>query len=354
MSQRKSISANVRRLAGTIVILAALAWGSGGYRAVDMGQLKGGSAVAHAINTGGQVVGESGDPHGGTTHAFFWSQSTHMIDLGTLPGGDYSVARAINAAGQVVGSSNNADHVRAFLWTAGGGMKDLGTLPGDDSAEAWAINTSGQVAGYSAGPNGSRAVVWNGSEVKDLGTLPGDTASQAFAINDQGEVVGTSSGADGATHAFVWSAAGGMQPISTSGNATALLLNNPGMAVGFVDASGGTQAFVWDKTDGVTMLGTLPGGDYSQANAVNNNGAVVGASGSSLGTHAFIWTRDSGMQDLNSLLQGSGIVLSGAVAINDAGMIVAYGAPHANTSQVMLLDHTSHAGALHVYLLIPN
>ena len=37
-------------------------------------------------------------------HAFLWSQSTGMLDIGTL-GGAHSIAYDINNAGQIVGGS---------------------------------------------------------------------------------------------------------------------------------------------------------------------------------------------------------------------------------------------------------
>src|SRR4051812_28169634 len=70
-----------------------------------------------------------------------------MRDLGTLPGGTYSYVRAINESGQVVGSAGTADgEVHAFRWTPSSGMQDLGTLGGSDSY-AQAVNAAGQVTG---------------------------------------------------------------------------------------------------------------------------------------------------------------------------------------------------------------
>ena len=51
-------------------------------------------------------------------------------DLGTLGGADSS-AVAVNDSGEVVGWSDTpAGDQHAFSWTASGGMVDLGTLPG--------------------------------------------------------------------------------------------------------------------------------------------------------------------------------------------------------------------------------
>ena len=61
-------------------------------------------------------------------------------------------------------------------------------------------------------------------------------------------------------------------------------------------------------------LGTLPGGDFSQAFANSNAGQVVGASADATGrSRAFLWTDGAGMQDI-----GPGR----ANDINDAGRVV--------------------------------
>jgi probable HAF family extracellular repeat protein len=71
----------------------------------------------------------------------------------------------------------------------------------------------------------------------------------------------------------------------------------------------------------MTDLGTLAGGEASEAYAINDHGVVVGASGG----RAFIY-REGAMVDLNSLLPAeSGWVLTTASGINDAGEIVGTG-----------------------------
>jgi probable HAF family extracellular repeat protein len=83
-----------------------------------------GTGSAKAINDNGQVVGNS-------NHAFSWTASGGMVDLGTLTDGTFSYANAINDNGQVVGNSyTGSGETHAFSWTAGAGMVDLGTLPG--------------------------------------------------------------------------------------------------------------------------------------------------------------------------------------------------------------------------------
>ncbi len=320
------------------------------YTASDLGALRGGSAVPKTVSAGGAVVGRSGEPHGESTQAFLWNRG-RLMGLGFLPGGDYSAAFGVNDAGQVVGYSNTATALRGFLWTASGGMQDIGTLSGDTGSEAYAINSSGQIVGVSSGPSGRRAFVRTSSGMLSLGTLPGDDESVAYAINDSGQVVGYSGG-NGHQLAFLWSPANGMQPLGTlpgRNDSTANFINNNGQVVG----SSGSTAFTWTASGGMQDLGFLPGGDYSQAYGINNVGQIVGASGSDLGTHAFIWDAQNGMQDLNGLIQNPNIVLAGATAINDGGEIVAFGVIASHTERVDL-DHSSHAGPLHMFLLTPR
>jgi probable HAF family extracellular repeat protein len=93
---------------------------------VDLGTLGGGSSTATAINDAGQVVGAS-ETSTGSRHAFSWTQSSGMTDLG-IPTGDPSIppyassAVAVNAAGQVAGTTVSGYlAVYPVLWTRAGG-----------------------------------------------------------------------------------------------------------------------------------------------------------------------------------------------------------------------------------------
>jgi probable HAF family extracellular repeat protein len=176
---------------------------------VDLGTLGGSDSSASAVNSSGQVVGQSltGD---GAYRAFSWTAAGGMVDLGTL-GGSYSYPYAVNSSGQVVGISpvagDNAIH--AFLWTSAGGMVDLGTL-GGTSSEAYAINSSGHVVGQSTIPGDTfwRAFLWTPTDgMMDLGVLDGFDTSYAWRLNDSGQIVGGSYGGNSSTyreHATLW------------------------------------------------------------------------------------------------------------------------------------------------------
>jgi probable HAF family extracellular repeat protein len=149
--------------------------------------------------------------------------------------------------------------------------------------------------------------------MQDLGVLPGDTVSEAHRINNSGAVIGSSTGPN-RTHAFLWTLGNGMKD-----------------------------------------LGAL-GGEFSDALDVNNNGDVVGTSTSGAGGHAFHWSSTAGMQDLNTLIpSSSGVVLTSALGINNAGLIVAIGVVTTDRSGPVDPDDTHvHAGPIHAYILTPH
>jgi probable HAF family extracellular repeat protein len=349
------IRSGLLKLTMALIVSGLFALGAGAqtYTAVDLGTLRAGSARVHDVNSSGQAVGGSGHPHGAATHAFFWEKQSGIQDLGTLPGGDYSAAYSINDTGVVVGSSNTADNMHAFSWTSSQGLHDLGALPGSASSSASSINNQGQIAGASGG----HAVLWSNGQIQDLGTLGGAT-SEAHDVNGFGMVTGVSDTAAG-PRAFLWKDGTmqdlGVLPGDTSSRADHV--NNNGMVVGASEGSGGVRAFVWTAGNEMRPLSSAAG-IYSEAFGVNNLGQVVGETSSALGTRAFLWTSQNGMVDLNDAVTGlpSDVVLTGALAINDKGQIVAFGLknPNANKHQEVTLDSHVHAGPTRVFLLTPE
>jgi probable HAF family extracellular repeat protein len=165
------------------------------------------SGAATAINDRGEIVGISGicDQAVGrfsAIHAVLW-QNNKVQDLGNLGVGAWNTPMAINERGVIVGFANvpgGGDagnfNAHAFIWTASGGMRDLGTLPGDTISEALGINDEGLIVGESCGANGCRAVLWQNGNIVDMNTLlaPGYNDQLVFAndINDEGAITGQS------------------------------------------------------------------------------------------------------------------------------------------------------------------
>ena len=290
-----------------------------------------------STSAGSQCFGDAGD------HAFLWSASTGMIDLGVLPGGSFSIPTGINDSGRVVGHADaSAGPTRSFLWSAASGMIDLGTFPFGDLSQAWDINASGQVVGLSRIPLDTdpsfffaHAFLWSTSTgMTDLGTL-GGFRSEAFAINDSGQVAGQADTANGEIHAFLWSASTGMIDLGALPNASpssfGVKINASGQVAGTSSAGSGLHPFFWSLATGMVDLGAFAG-NFSEVKGINASGQVVGGSdiGGRLGSHPFLWNPAmgaAGMVDLNSLLPpNSGWTLNfPAVGINNAGQITGSG-----------------------------
>ena len=133
------------------------------YTITDLGVLKGDNkSNGFWINNLGDVAGCSdtqtsmGYPCTGLVagqHAFYWSRSKGMKDLGTLSHGTVSGAIGINDSGVVVGYSNvkgqPATNFMAVQWSSTGAISNLGTLAGGSSSAAFRINSAGEVSGDS-------------------------------------------------------------------------------------------------------------------------------------------------------------------------------------------------------------
>jgi len=107
-------------------------------------------------------------------------------------------------------------------------------------------------------------------------------------------------------------------------NSQARALNESAQVVGYSDLTSSTflHAFIWDATNGMQDLGEI-GGNYSSAYAINESGQVVGEGylAAPLGLrHAFIWDATNGIQDLNlNVLAGTETL---AFGMNDSTQIV--------------------------------
>jgi probable HAF family extracellular repeat protein len=323
-------------------------------------------------------VSENGiDPltGGPAVEAVLWGRDNSLTDLGTL-GGNQSSANAVNNRGQVAGEALNtiadpytsnfnsffisgATQVHAFRWTRSRGMQDLGTLGGTDS-NAISINERGQIVGWSFTNTIANPVVdtcggavnvptedpflWENGKMIDLGSL-GGTCGQAWALNNRGQVVGFSDLAgDSGAHAFLWDQAGGMQDLGTLGGDTggAASINDAGDVVGGdsrTDGSGGS--FLW-RHGVMTDLGTVGTASGSVALGINSRRQIVGTlfdnNGNEIG--GFLWEDDGPMVDLGTLIPTNpDLQLDHVFQINDRGEITARG--------------TFSNGDTHAFVLIP-
>jgi probable HAF family extracellular repeat protein len=191
---------------------------------LDLGTLGGDSSFATDVSCDGSVVAGFSDLQDGLNqHAFLWTQTNGMVDLGSAKGdGGFSRAFGVSADGSVVvGESDSPSGQRdPFVWTAVGGFQDLGFL-----GSAYAVTADGSVVVGHA--NYRSAFLWTQSGgMQDLGALPGFTDAEATGVSDDGQVVvGISAprplsrnnlGYDYDIDClpFVWTAAKGMQDLN--------------------------------------------------------------------------------------------------------------------------------------------
>ncbi len=264
------------------------------------------------------AVGLSGPAAAGPVAALRVPAQYQVINLGSLGGGGSGTATALNDRGDAVGYSLAPNgFMHPFLWRHGV-MTDLGVLePGRaEFSVAADINNRDEIVGSGDVANGStmHGFLWRRGVLTDLGTL-GGAFSAAEAINDRGQIVGTSSTAAGEWHAFLWENG----HLTDLGVASISGINNRGQMVGGTSFPAGFHGYLMDRGT-VADLGVLPGGSYSNANAINAHGWVVGDSDSAAhpgNAGAYLW-RGGAMRELPGL-DGT---YSTTTALNDRGQVL--------------------------------
>ncbi|CAG1009331.1 hypothetical protein PHYC_03689 [Phycisphaerales bacterium] len=148
---------------------------------------------------------------------------------------------------------------------------------------------------------------------------PGDYYSESMAVSRDGTtVVGMSFGPSGALSAFKWTEAAGMQILppapGTGGFSTeASGVNFNGRIIIGRSGQSGTAA-VW-RDGQVADLGSAPGFSMSGALAVNDDGSVVAGFllGGGGGQLAGVWTPERGMETLVNYLAFHGVVVPSGI-----------------------------------------
>ena len=331
------------------------------YTVTDLGTLKADNeSSGFWINNHGDVVGCSdkqsiyGYPCTGLVagqHAFVWTSSGGMKDLGTLSGANVSGAVGINDSGIVVGYSNikgqPSTNFAAVEWSSKGTISELGALSGGESSAAFEINSAGEISGDSFLWSGNvMATSWANKKIKNLGSLARAIFTAGLDINDDGEIVGESVftyGPPFQSHAFLWNGSK-MKDLGTLWggiSSVANAINSSGIIVGESDGrltDGNWRAVKWDADGKIHDLGRLKGGSYSMAFGVNDSNVVVGYANTATNVpHAMVWTEAKGMKDLNELISsGSGWTLINANAINNVGQITGYGSKNGHNHAFLL------------------
>jgi probable HAF family extracellular repeat protein len=294
-----------------------------GRRVRMLGTLGGVSALTTALNNFEQVTGWSNFDMGERVHAYRWSPTTGMIDLGTTRGGDESEGTDINNMGEVAGLVRFSDNrpERGVVWRQNDRPLDLGLNNGVFSPLF--INDQGQVAGTAIDREGRAQVFrWTRTGRAVFVDDPRVVDSEFRGLNEAGQITGVHSNTDGAgLLPFLWTPGQEFLPLFDR-PAFPFALNESGVVVGVLLDQ---VAFVWTRAEGLTVLGAFPGGSFSNAYDVNNHGVVVGQAATADSLHGFLWTRTGGLVDLNDRLVGPmpGFVVGLAFEINDQGSILA-------------------------------
>lgn len=259
----------------------------------------GGAAIAHGINTAGEVAGNTDGSLPGCTNgcAVIWRKGT-PTPLGRVAGAGGSKAYSLNNAGQVPGAVTTSTTTEAVIWKNGTPTVLPSLGPQYTETVAFSINDSGQAVGYALEPLGDGfddivQVEWNASTLTVLGGS-GHGGGQAVGVNDLDLIVGLSG------------------PLDSYGEIVCC------------------EPVAWNK--GVlTRLARLSPGYASVATAVNNRGIIVGQSATIDSTqyHATLWNSvGADAQDLNSLISASmaeQYILTDAIGINDSCAILVNG-----------------------------
>jgi probable HAF family extracellular repeat protein len=251
----------------------------------ELGTLGGGTSIATGINSAGHVTGFS-TTASGETHAFFWEGGA-MQDLGVLPlpGVTSSRAYAIDDQDVVVGESGHA-----FSWSPTGGMVDLGTSAGSTSV-AYAIRD-----GYIAGESGGYAFVSNQFPLSASANIGGGILGSARGIHDN-RVTGCAV-FEGVTSAFIYYIGSDPPRITNLGTLMGAVSYSSacGEAINNWNIVGTNTFFSSDgpETRGVLIsngmydLGALDLGSpwgFSEASDINDAGQIA-AAGHGLGFNA--------------------------------------------------------------------
>jgi probable HAF family extracellular repeat protein len=164
--------------------------------------------TANAINDSGQMAGISGicsNAVGGAsaTHAVFWQdQNSTPVDMGNLGGEAWNTPSSMNSTGEVVGFGNPSGDQNApfnpiaFYWSQSTGMVNLGTLYPFPNSIAYAINNNGLIVGQglNLSTGASHAFIYQDGIMTDLNSLmighTSLTLLYANDVNDNGVIVG--------------------------------------------------------------------------------------------------------------------------------------------------------------------
>lgn len=209
---------------------------------------------ATSINSHKVVVGQaavsydSHSPGTGVKHAFRYSETDGMTDLGTLTGQGESTAAAINNNDTIVGDSYDApDRSQGYVKRHGQAMAAL-TVDGQIVNDALDVNDQEQIVGttgsaaYISETPGSNTNVLLRSRLHPA-LAPNCQLTAATRINNAGEIIGTGYCTDGANGFLARPLGDEVKPIPL---------------IGHHPKTWGGDTVVWRPSDGTWYVQTYP------------------------------------------------------------------------------------------------
>jgi uncharacterized membrane protein len=319
-----------RRPIFCIVILLVLAtvpaFGQTRYTVHDLGTLGGMVNEPYDLSLNDVAVGRVLDPTL-AAKAVLWGGGTvfNLNGPATVPG----EARGISSNGMIAGSLGS----RGVVWHPGG-VRFLDPMRGHIASVAYDVNASGLAVGWSVNYVGDpTAGTWLGGTFTQLDV----NHSWAFAVNDRGEIIGRRDVSTG-REARVWHGGTATTLPDLGGNFASPTGISPlgviitgGACQPMSQTTCGMYSVVWiGASRTIVRLATFPGALDQNAWGANDRGTIVGDiafdfDGES--TRGIVWQLPNlSPIDLNTLIDsGSGWKIESARAINQKGVIAAYG-----------------------------
>jgi len=253
------------------------------------------------LNSDGSVaVGMSPTSVGGNFIGLRWTDTTGLVNLGSLNGGASTMPLGVNAKGDVVvgfaadGDPSAGGVPRSFRWTPTGGLVSLGLLHGDVNtySAAFSVNASGDVvvgASVSLASNESQGYRWTAPT--GMQTIPEWLASKGIAVAP-GSVKPTDA-----------------EAISADGNTVTGVLGDGNIYIARVVATttpppGGTDTSPGDTT-GSSGDTTSPGGGTTTAPP------TTGAGSGMITLSNYVDSLQAASQVASQSLQDASLVLTG-------------------------------------------
>jgi probable HAF family extracellular repeat protein len=278
---------------------------------INIGNMVGGYNVIHNTSNDGSIVFGYEDDGSGITDAFIYQGGVFTNLTPLLPGATASSSGQMSDDGTVfVGQyEDGVNPVKIFVYDNG-----VATIL-TDFYGMFGVHISrdgDSVLGFDF--VAQEAAIWSGGVYTYLGNL-GGSSSQGYSLSGDGTtVVGQSETAASEYHAFRWNG-GVMQNLAPAGadDSTAEIVSADGSVVvgwGLYGASG--YGFRWEGGTHVDLGDRAQFSEFIASGMDDSGDKIVGISiDNSTNNHYFLWESGIGYQDVETLLAGNGVDLTG-------------------------------------------